>query len=144
MGFQGTFCIFTRPNDWHFWWNMNIRTSVQDLTVRSPGSFFNQQESCFFFACFSMMTSGSFKRNAWFTVENIAKITFRLYVWNPFSLKILFCVQFSRISNQNSKKSSIIKKACAWRVGLKTKKIMGRRVKSWTTAVSHKRGNKKK
>ena len=40
---QGNFCIFTCPKDWHFSWKMNIRMSVQNLTIPSPGSlFFNQ------------------------------------------------------------------------------------------------------
>ena len=33
---------------------MNIKMSVQNLTFLMPGSlFFNQQQTCFFFACFS-------------------------------------------------------------------------------------------
>ena len=50
---QGNFCIFTCPKDWHFSWKMNIRMSVQNLTILSPGSlFFNQQQTCFFLCMF--------------------------------------------------------------------------------------------
>ena len=52
-GLQGNFCIFTCLKDWHFSWEMNIRMSVQNLTILSPGSlFFNQQQTCFFLCMF--------------------------------------------------------------------------------------------
>ena len=38
--FQGKFCIFTCPKDWHFSWKMNTRRSVQNVTFRLPGSLF--------------------------------------------------------------------------------------------------------
>ena len=60
---QGIFCIFTCPKEWHFSWKMNIRMSVQNLTILSPGSlFFNQQRTCFFFACFWTMRNGNCKK----------------------------------------------------------------------------------
>ena len=60
---QSKFCIFTCPRDWHFSWKMNIGMSDQNVTFRSPGSlFFNHQQACFFFNCFSTMPSENCKK----------------------------------------------------------------------------------
>ena len=75
---QGKFCIFTCPKDWHLSWKMNIRVSVQNLTILSPGSLlFNQQQTRFFFVCFSTMPNGNCKK-FWFRAQNSVKNNFLL------------------------------------------------------------------
>ena len=37
---RAIFCFFTCPKDSHFWWKLNIKMSVQNLTFLSPGSLF--------------------------------------------------------------------------------------------------------
>ena len=95
---QGKFCILpalkigTFRGKWTLEWA--FKTS---LFARLALYFFNQQLTCFFFACFSTMPSGDCKRTFDFEWRTVQKITFCLYVWKPvqpenFSFSVPFSI----------------------------------------------------
>ena len=97
--------------------------------------FFNQQQTCFFFACFSTLPNGNCKKNIWFGAQNSVKNNFLLLcletslAWN-FSVS----VPLSKITHEHSKKNRF--STSYEHNELLKQKIRGRRVKSWPNVLT--------